>query len=228
MSSPLHEYDTRDAAAAALAASIADSLREAVAERGEASLVVCGGSSPVALFRALAAERLAWDRVTVVPSDERWVGTDHADSNEAMIRRELLTGEAAKARFMGLYRPTETPEAAVDEVTGALRDVPQPLDVVLLGMGDDGHTASLFPHDSGIATKVDVGTPCVVADVGPPKRLSLSLAYLTDAQRIDILIFGDDKRRVLDAASQPGPVAQYPIRGILRCVEPIATVHWAP
>lgn len=224
----LHEYQSRSTAATTLAASIAERLRGAIAQRGEASLVVCGGRSPVELFHALAAESLDWQRVTVVPSDERWVATDHADSNEAMIRRELLSGPAANARLVGLYRDTATPAEAIDDVSAALREVPQPLDVVLLGMGEDGHTASLFPHDPAIETKVEMTEPCLVAEVGPPRRLSLSLPYLCDARSIDIFIFGDDKRRVFKAAEQAGPVAQYPVRGVLRHAEPIAQAHWAP
>lgn len=224
----LHEYQSRSTAARVLALSIAERLRAALAERGEASLVICGGRSPVELFHALAAEKLAWEQVTVVPSDERWVERDHPDSNEAMIRRELLTGPASRARLVGLYRDTDSPEQAIENVTEALQDVPKPLDVVLLGMGEDGHTASLFPHDPDIAAKVGVTAPCLAAEVGPPRRLSLSLAYLCDARSIDILIFGDDKRRVFQTAERDGPVAEYPVRGVLRNVAPIAQAHWAP
>lgn len=224
----LHEYPSRCEAARLLAASIAERLRAALAQRGEASLVICGGSSPVELFHALAGETLAWEQVTVVPSDERWVPLDHPDSNEAMIRRELLTGPAARARLVGLYRDTDSPEETLDDVAKALQDVPKPLDVVLLGMGEDGHTASLFPHDPDIAAKVEVTEPCLAAEVGPPRRLSLSLAYLCDARSIDILIFGDDKRRVFKTAEQEGALAEYPVRGVLRHTDPIAQAHWAP
>ncbi|MDA3920729.1 MAG: 6-phosphogluconolactonase [Salinisphaera sp.] len=223
----LHKYNSRALASRQLAADIAARLQSAIAERGKASLVVCGGSSPVALFRALRQELLEWQRVTVIPSDERWVSIDHQDSNEAMIRRELLVDEAAQACFLPLYRDTQSPEAAVDEVCASLSDISLPLDVVLLGMGDDGHTASLFPHDPDIASKVGAEASCVAAEVGPPKRLSLSLRYLTKARSIDVLIFGDDKLAVFQAAQHPGPLAQYPVRGILRSADPIAQVHWA-
>lgn len=221
-------YESRDVASRQLAAAIAERLRVAIAERGRATLVVCGGSSPVTLFRALRAESLAWGQVTVLPSDERWVPTDHADSNQAMIRRELLTEKAANARFCSLYRNVDSPEVALDEVAQSLHDLAQPLDVVLLGMGDDGHTASLFPHDPDIAGKIEADVPCVVAEVGPPKRLSLSLDYLIHARSIDLLIFGDDKRVVFDRAQQPGSVCEYPVRGVLRSADPIARAHWAP
>lgn len=223
----LTEYSSRSEAARRLAGSIAARLRDAIAERGEASLVVCGGSSPTELFEYLAAERLAWSQVTVVPSDERWVPADDAQSNERLIRNTLLVGPAAEARFVGLYRDTQTPNEALDAVSAALADVPRPLDGVLLGMGGDGHTASLFPQAPDIQACLDSERPCVAPTVGPPTRLSLSLAYLTDARCIDLLIFGDDKRAVLEQAERPGPIADLPVRGVLHQQRPTARVHWA-
>ncbi|RJS93104.1 6-phosphogluconolactonase [Salinisphaera sp. Q1T1-3] len=220
-------YDSRKEAAETLAASIAESLRVAIAERGQASLVVCGGSSPLELFEHLSATELDWSRVTVVPSDERWVAVDDAQSNERMIRDKLLTGLAADAHFVSLHRDTETPAAAVESVTRALADIPRPFDGVLLGMGGDGHTASLFPHASDIDEAVASDAACIPADVGPPARLSLGLSVLTDARRIDVLIFGDDKQAVYERARHDGPIAELPIRGILNTQSPTATVHWA-
>lgn len=223
----LIEYSDRREASRLLAASIAERLRQAIADRGEASLVVSGGSSPRELFEFLSTEKLAWSRVTVVPSDERWVSIDDEQSNEHLIRTTLLVGAAADARFVGLYRNTGTPDEAVDAVAGALADVPRPLDVVLLGMGEDGHTASLFPHAPDIQACLDSEAPCVAPTVGPPARLSLSLAYLIDAHSIDLLIFGDAKRRVFERAETPGPVAELPVRGVLRLERPVARAHWA-
>ena len=225
--SEFKRYDDRAQAAAELAASIAETLREAIAERGGASLVVCGGSSPVELFKHLSKAELDWSQVVVVPSDERWVATDHADSNERMLRETLLTGPASQAMLVGLYRETETPEAAVDKGEAELIDVPTPFDVVLLGMGSDGHTASLFPHDPNIERALGSTARVVPADVGPPARLSLGPAVLRRARRIDILIFGDEKKRVHDEAVRPGPQASLPVRSVLNTTDPIPTVHWA-
>lgn len=223
----LNEYASRSEVARQLAASIGQRLRDAIAKHGVASLVVCGGSSPRELFEYLSAEELAWSRVTVVPSDERWVAIDDDQSNERLIRSTLLVGPAAEARFVGLYRDTETPDEALVAVAEALAEVPRPLDVVLLGMGDDGHTASLFPQAPDIQACLDSEAPCVAPTVGPPARLSLSLAYLTDAYSIDLLIFGNEKRRVFEHAEQPGPVAELPVRGVLHRTRPIARAHWA-
>src|SRR5699024_4797671 len=204
------KYTDRDAASRRLAASIAARLREAVAARGQASLVVSGGSSPRLLFEYLSRESLPWPAVTVIPSDERWVPTGDSQSNERLIRETLLTGEAAAARLVGLYREVVRPSEALDEVAAALEAVKRPLDVVLLGMGSDGHTASLFPDAGNIEACLASQSPCVALDVGPPARLSLTLAYLTRARSLDLLVFGEEKRRVLATAKQPGAVAELP------------------
>lgn len=221
-------YEDRSETARRLAEQIADTLRSALAEREQASLVVCGGSSPVELFAHLAHQALDWSRVTVLPSDERWVPVDDAQSNERMIRETLLVGPAASARLVGLYRDTATPADACPDVDATLAEVPGPLDVVLLGMGDDGHTASLFPHAPDIEAALASTARCVPADVGPPARLSLGLAYLTRARRIDLLIFGDEKKAVYEQAIADGPIAALPVRGILKNTDPAVSVHWAP
>ena len=220
-------YDDRTHAARDLADAIANTLREAIAERGGASLVVCGGSSPIELFEYLSQAELDWSQVVVVPSDERWVPADDAQSNERMLRDTLLTGRAADAMFVSLYRPTDTPAEAVSDVEGALLDIPTPFDVVLLGMGGDGHTASLFPDDPNIERALASKARVIPANVGPPARMSLGPAYLRAARRIDILVFGDDKKRVHDEAVQPGPLAALPVRSVLNTTDPIPTVHWA-
>ncbi|WP_423821239.1 6-phosphogluconolactonase [Salinisphaera sp. SPP-AMP-43] len=223
----LIEYANRSEIAQQLAEAIAERLRGAISLRGEASLVVCGGSSPKELFQHLSQQELDWSCVTVVPSDERWVPVDDERSNERLIRNTLLTGAAATATFVGLYRDTETPDQALDEVATALAKVPQPLDVVVLGMGDDGHTASLFPQAPDIQACLDSDAPCVAPTVGPPARISLSLGYLSNAHSMDLLIFGQDKYRVFERAQQAGAVAELPVRGVLRLERPVAKAHWA-
>lgn len=220
-------YNTRAEAARRLAESIADRLRQAISERGQASLVVCGGSSPRELFEYLADQSLEWSAVTIIPSDERWVKSDDEQSNERLIRSTLLSGQARQARFVGLYRDTETPQQALATVSEVLDSVDRPLDVVLLGMGNDGHTASLFPQAPDIETCLASNEPCVAPDVDKPARISLSLAFLSQARSIDVLVFGENKKQVLARADYPGDVADLPIRGILNLEQPTAQIHWA-
>ena len=139
-----------EAHADALAQRVADALRQAIDSRGSATLVVSGGRSPVAFFGALAQQALDWRQVLVSLADERWVPVNHASSNEALVRRHLLRGAASEAKFLGLYRVAGSLEQAAELADAAFAELP-PIDVLVLGMGDDGHTASLFPEGKELA-----------------------------------------------------------------------------
>ena len=149
-----------------LAAEVAGRLRSALAEQGQALLVVSGGRSPVAFLEALSEEPLDWSRITLSLADERWVPESHADSNAGLVRRHLLRGEAAKARFIGLYQPAASLEEAAELADHHLHELPLPIDVLVLGMGDDGHTASLFPNSPGLTWRWIPRARAVAADVG--------------------------------------------------------------
>ncbi|MEK1943444.1 MAG: 6-phosphogluconolactonase, partial [Pseudomonas sp.] len=146
-----------------LAVAVAQALTAALRERDFASLVVSGGRSPVAFLEALSTQKLEWSRVVVSLADERWVPVEHSDSNEALVKRHLLRGEAARAHFLGLYRSPVSLDASVAGANVALSELPQPIDVLVLGMGDDGHTASLFPNSPLLAQALspDCTQPCL-------------------------------------------------------------------
>lgn len=221
-------YDTRERLAETLAADIAAALVSGLDANGAASLVVCGGSSPLGVFRALSDVDIDWARVTVLPGDERWVPESHADSNAAMIRRELLQRHAAAATFVPLYEPVAEPERAIDKVDARVEAVARPFDYVMLGMGDDGHTASLFPDSPTIDAALASTRSCVVEKV--PRlavpRVSLTPHALLDSRRIGLLFFGAGKAAVFAAASGDGDLAQYPVRAVLRQqIVPVTTYH---
>ncbi len=203
---PLHSEASADALADALAARVADALRHALAERGAASLVVSGGSTPAPMFDALAREPLDWSRVGVTLADERAVPVQHADSNERMVRERLLVGPAAAARFTSLYRP----DGDLQRVGVALQGLARPFDVVLLGMGTDAHTASLFSD----APELELGmtTEGPLAAMHPPSqpldRISLVRAALLDCRHCWLHVTGAAKRDVLVAAME-----QWRVRG---------------
>ncbi len=151
----LQRFPNTGQAAQALAEQVVLALRNGLALRDAASLAVPGGRTPQPLFHALRDAELDWSRVGITLTDERWVPEDHAASNAALVRRELLAGKAAPARFFPLYNATASAGEAVGAVWGSLASLPRPFDAVVLGMGDDGHFASLFPRDPGLAAALD-------------------------------------------------------------------------
>jgi 6-phosphogluconolactonase len=234
MSRWVHEHRFPDALALAhaLSGEIKVDLDEAIATRGVASLVLSGGKTPIKLLQQLGTEKVDWPKVWITLSDERWVETSSADSNERLIRDNLLSRLPAAAHFVGLKNPAPTPEAGADWAWRALSRVPHPYDVVVLGMGSDGHTASLFPGSLALARALDAtaapGCVAVNALTAPHARVSLNLAALLDARRIVLHIEGDSKWQVYLRARAPGSVAELPVRAILQQREVPVDVFWCP
>ena len=217
-----------EAHADALALRVADALRQAIDNRGSATLVVSGGRSPVAFFEALAQQALPWAQVLVSLADERWVPVNHASSNEALVRRHLLRGAASEAKFLGLYRVAGSLEQAAELADAAFAELP-PIDVLVLGMGDDGHTASLFPHSPNLhqALQPDCARRVLpmLAPSEPAQRLTLTLPLLASARLPLLAIQGQAKLNTLSTALQPGKIAELPIRAFLH--SPLE-IHWCP
>ncbi len=206
-------------------------LAKDIAIRGEATLIGSGGTTPIECYRKLADTAVDWSRVTVTLSDERWVDPSDPASNEAMLRRELLHGPAAAARFTPLYRPVQTPDEALADVTRELDHLTRPFSAVLLGMGNDGHFASLFPDAARLSELLDPVGAEVCASVrtsaSPVPRISLTLSALLNTHRIHLLIFGDDKRAVLEKAAANRD-AELPITALLHQTETPVHVLFAP
>jgi 6-phosphogluconolactonase len=204
--------DTARALAAAVAANLEDGLRR----HGRASLIVPGGRTPIPFLDELAAQELDWSEVSVSLSDDRQVPVDHADSNEGLVRRHLIRRAAASARFTPLVNPALAPEAQLAIAESALATMPRPFDAVVLGMGDDGHTASLFPGAPGIDWALDARRPEQAALVTPAsyRRISLTVRALLDARAVMILIQGEGKRSAIERAAQSDP-AHHPIAAFL-------------
>ena len=226
----MREYGSADALAADLAAGIAASLAEAIGARGHALLAVSGGSTPKRMFEALSLMELDWGRVTVVPVDERWVPEDHERSNAKLIRDHLLKDRARAAGFVSLHAPTETPETGMAEVAAAIRALPLPFDVLTLGMGTDGHTASFFPGGDNLARATARDTPELVVPMraegaGEP-RVTLTLPVVLAARRIVMHFEGAEKRAVWEAATAGDDVSEMPVRAVIGAAQ-METV-WAP
>ncbi len=229
---PEHRFPDRLALARVLAGELRVDLAEAIAARKSASLVVPGGRTPGLVFQALRNEAVDWSNVWVTLTDERWVETTSPDSNERLVRETLLQDAAVAAHFIGLKNPAPTPEAGAEWASRALTRAPRPFDVVLLGMGEDGHVASLFPGSMALARALDASAPagCIAVNAltAPHARLSLNLSALLDARRIVLHIEGEAKWQVYMRARTRGPSAELPVRAILQQKETPVDVFWAP
>lgn len=214
--------------AQSLALGVAQQLRAAIEAKGAATLVVSGGRSPVAFFQHLAKEALDWSKVVVSLADERWVPVEHADSNAGLLKRYLLQGAAAKAQFLSLYSASANLEAAAEQADRRLAELP-PIDVLILGMGDDGHTASLFPGSPNLAEALDQNgvRRCwpMLAPTVPHQRLTMSRALLASATHKVLSISGQSKLTTLNAAVAGDNVAEMPIRAFL---QPTLEIYWCP
>jgi 6-phosphogluconolactonase len=232
MTTSLHAFANRQDLVSTLADRIADRLREGVSARGEALFLATGGVTPIPLYEALSSRPLPWDRVIVLPSDARWLPEDQDGSNDGMIRRTLLRGAAARARLLPLYDGEPSPEAALPRLRALIAGLPRP-DVALLGIGEDGHTASFFKGAEGFAQAVDPdGEDTIMAIHAPtgamtPHRLTATLSYLVKARSIEVMFFGDAKRALYEAALEPGPIEDLPIRAVLRQDRAPVGVYWA-
>lgn len=201
-------------AAADLATRIATLLGDAIATRGTASIALSGGRSPKPVLEALATTPLDWSKVVVTLVDERWVAPDAPDSNERLLRETLLTGPAAAARFVPIKNDATDAYAGQPAVEAAFAAIPWPLDIVLLGMGEDGHTASLFPAAVELADGLTSAarTIPVTPPAAPHQRLSLTASAILASRHIFLQISGAAKKAVYDNARAGGPVEQLPIR----------------
>ena len=227
----LHSFPDSDELAHALARAVAEDLRRALAARGAASLALSGGNTPKRFMQALSAQSLAWEKTAVTLVDERWVPETSERSNAALLRAHLLQNEAIAAHFLPLYRALPTPDEALAGIERDLDALPMPFDAVVLGMGDDGHTASFFPGGDRLAEALNPATAARVLPMRAPHagepRITLTLPPILAAQRLYLHIEGAAKQRVLEeAVAGTDAGADYPIRSVLRHATSPVRVFW--
>ncbi|MGD9919484.1 MAG: 6-phosphogluconolactonase [Paenirhodobacter sp.] len=218
-------YPDREMLMVALADRVASELRRAIEVEGRATLSVPGGTTPGPVFDILSGLDLPWDRVSVLLNDERWVPETHPRSNTRLLRERLLRGKAAAAHLVPLYAPADMPEERLDDLAAGIVTV-LPITVLVLGMGADMHTASLFPGADKLDEALAPEAPVLMAlraDAAAEPRITLTAPVLRDAMHIHILITGEEKRAAIERAAQL-PETEAPVR----CVLKTATVHWAP
>ncbi|GLT10343.1 6-phosphogluconolactonase [Sulfitobacter porphyrae] len=220
----LIEYPDREILAMKVANRLAGELKKCLLVHEFASFAVPGGTTPGPVFDMLSGTDLDWGRVHVMLTDERWVPEEDARSNGALVRSRLLTGHATAAQFLPFYQPGLEAEEGAAAVAPGL-ETQLPLSLLVLGMGDDMHTASLFPAAPGVAAAMAAGAPnlCVVRPEDQEiARVTLPAHVLRGAMSTHLIIFGDAKRAALERA-ETLPPEEAPVATVLNNAE----VHWA-
>ncbi len=220
----LQEYPDREMMYLRLADTLASQLGDFLRRDGRASFCVPGGTTPGPIFDTLSGVDLDWANVAVFLNDERWVDETSPRSNTRLLRERLIRGRALAAKLIPLYADAAEPEGSMDALAAGI--APHlPISVLLLGMGADMHTASLFPGADRLADALASHAPILLpmrADAAGEPRVTLTAPVLRDAMNIHILITGAEKRSALDRAMQLSPF-EAPVRAVLDN----ATVHWA-
>jgi len=216
-----HRYTDSATLASALARAVAIDLRGGIAERGRGLLAVSGGTTPRRFLSALAKEEVNWPRVVVTLADERWVPPTHPRSNERLVREALLVDRAAAATFVSLYADAPGPESGLAQIAAGVDALALPFDAVVLGLGNDGHCASLFPDGDHFDAACD---PTILARLSPMRspsagepRITLTLPTLAAARALYLQIEGADKHDTLaHVRAGDGAYARSPLRALLR------------
>lgn len=224
------EFENTSALDSELAERVAGLLAADIASKGTASLVVSGGRTPMGFFQLLSQQMLDWSSVRVTLADERWVDNEHKDSNEKLVSENLLINEARQAEFVALKNAADNALDGEAATEAALAVIDQ-FTVVILGMGDDGHTASLFPGAEALALGLDMDSGrtaiAVTPTEAPHQRISMTLPRLLNAEQLIIHISGAGKQDVLQAAQAGDDIAELPIRAILNQQVAPLSIYWA-
>ncbi|MFT5140226.1 MAG: 6-phosphogluconolactonase [Lysobacterales bacterium] len=223
-------FDSRLLASQAAAARLSTVLLKDLRAKDEVTLIVSGGSSPKECFNRLSDIDLDWDRVHVAMSDERFIPADHPDSNEGMIRRELLAGNAASASIVAMFQEGISVADHCKHLEYDLRKLPRPYSAALLGMGEDGHFASLFPDFDRLEEGLDLKSKHMCMPVhtaaSPLPRITMTLSALLQSREVLLLFFGDEKRKVYEQSKQIG--SKYPLASLLQQNKTPVHTYWAP
>lgn len=219
MSSTMHTFSSQDDLIEALSQSIVRQLRVAIDKKGKASLLVSGGSTPKPLFKKLRETPLAWEKVNVGLCDERWVSPSSEDSNENLVKTYLLQDKASTAAFVGMYEEGLDVETAQVHCSTKIKEALVPFDVIVLGMGSDAHTASLFPRNVKLEKAFDIENEelCIAIEptTAPHMRMSLTRKAILSAENIYLHFEGKEKLAVYEEAIAGDDMYTMPIRSVL-------------
>lgn len=226
----LNEFSSRAELDQQLADKIANILADAIKHKGKASIAVSGGSTPKGLFSLLSQKDIAWDQVTITLADERWVDITSEASNTRLVHENLLVGKAAKAHFFHIKQGEELTAEVLSDLIFAADSKCLPFDVLILGMGEDGHTASLFPCSEQIDACFSMSTASLLKvqpTTAPHTRISFSFKSLIRSENIFLHICGDNKKPVLEKALAGNDAREMPIRSFLQHPTVNTNIYWA-
>jgi 6-phosphogluconolactonase len=215
----------------ALASNVADLLSNAISQKGKASLAVSGGSTPKGFFAALPNKDIDWQNVTVTLADERWVDFESDASNTRLVHENLLKNKASVATFFHLKKEGEFNQATLVQLNAEANKSLLPLDILILGMGEDGHTASIFPCSEQISTALALDNSDalmkVVPQTAPNDRITFTYAHLAQSKNIILHVCGEGKKVVLEKALASNNQKEMPIRAFLQNPDINTQVYWA-
>lgn len=214
------EFKSSESMTAHLADCIITRLARAIVNHGKASLLVSGGKSPIALFKRLSKQSLAWSEVTISLVDDRWLGPEHRDSNELLVRTHLLVNNAAAATFVPLIGVEDSAEDGVAAAIERVNALGNNIDVMVLGMGEDGHTASIFPCCAEVSAAMasDNKLPLIVTNptMAPYQRISFTLNQILAAKQVYLPLSGDNKLAVFEQATVLENNQEMPISAVIQ------------
>ena len=227
----LTDFNSREQLDQALAENVSQILQAAITLKGKASIAVSGGSTPKGFFKKLSNKDIDWNKVTVTLADERWVDMDSDASNTRLVHEHLLQNNASVAKFFHLKQGTDLCEETLADLNLAADNALLPLDVLILGMGEDGHTASLFPCSKQIESGLDVENKSSLMKVepttAPHQRITFSFAALKQSKHTFLHLCGASKKQVLDKALSASDIFEMPIRAFLQDDDIETQVFWA-
>lgn len=228
----LTEFPARSELDNELAKTVSTILAKAVKNTGKASIAVSGGSTPKGFFSVLSQSDIDWSKVTITLADERWVPIDSDASNTRLVHENLLQNKAKEAKFFHLKQGNEITSETLADLNVAASKTLLPLDVLILGMGEDGHTASLFPCSDEITSGLDVTNDAVLLKVQPKtashQRISFTFASLMTSKNIFLHSCGEGKKIVLTQALEGDDPFEMPIRAFLQHPSLNTQIFWAP